>query len=151
MSSDSNVKALETWVKTSVPCYEYMDLSIDSVDDGVFRVSVPLTDNTKNHVKMVHALFQFSAAEFLGGLIVLTTRSSEKFIPVLRNMQIEYSIPAYTDITAEALFSDEQVAEMNAAMQKDGRYDFELKVSIKNIEGEIVAKTHANYAVRIFE
>ena len=38
-------KELEQWARINLPVYEFMDLQIDSVTNGVYRCSVPLTVN----------------------------------------------------------------------------------------------------------
>jgi acyl-coenzyme A thioesterase PaaI-like protein len=73
---------IEQWAKSTLPVYEFMDLGVVSVSEGVYQCFVPLTKNTGNHINTVHAAFQWASAEILGGLVVLTKRSEEKYVPV---------------------------------------------------------------------
>jgi len=143
--------ALESWVRAQLPLYEFMDLEITSVSDGLYQCRVPLGRNTGNHVNTFHAALQFAAAEILGGLIVLSRRSDEKYVPVVKRLDIEYRRPALSDITAEVRFADAQVEVMNAALATDGRYDFELRPVIRDAAGEVVAEATGYYAVRTME
>jgi acyl-coenzyme A thioesterase PaaI-like protein len=144
-------KELEEWAKTFMPVYHFMDITVDSVTDGLYRCTVPLNTNTGNHINTVHAAFQWAAVEMFGGLVVLTKRSREDYVPVVRNLEIEFLQPAFTDISSEAFFSDRDVEKMNLAMKNYGRYDFELSSTIKNTDCEIVAKAKGTYAIRILE
>lgn len=139
---------IEAWAKQNLPVYEFMNLKVLSVSDGLYKCFVPLSVNTGNHVKTVHAAFQWASAEILGGLVVLSNRKADKYVPVVKNLSIEFRQPALTDITSEAIFSMEQVEEMNAALESTGRYDFELASVIRDSEGKVVAEALGLYAVR---
>lgn len=141
---------LEKWAKTNFPIYEYMGLKIVSASNGLYQCSVPLTINTGNHFNTVHAAFQWASAEILGGLIVFSNRPDEKYVPVVRSMEIEFKSPARSGITAEACFTDAEVEVMVASLKSSGRYDFELRVTIRDVAEEIVAESKASYAVRDF-
>ena len=139
---------LEDWARANLPIYEFMDLKVLSVSEGLYQCFVPLSRNTVNHIKTVHAAFQWASAEILGGLAVLSTRKDEKYVPVVKSLDIEFKRPALTSITSEALFSSKQVDLMNTALESTGRYDFELASVIKDSEGEVVAEALGRYAVR---
>ena len=140
---------IEGWARENLPIYEFMDLKVLSVSDGLYKCFVPLSGNTGNHIKTVHAAFQWASAEILGGLAVLSTRKEDKYVPVVKSLSIEFKRPALTDITSEALFSSKQVEVMNTALESTGRYDFDLASVIRDREGEVVAEALGQYAVRI--
>ena len=142
---------LEQWVKKNLPIYEFMGLKIDSVSNGIYRCSVPLTRNTGNHINTVHAAFQWASAEILGGLVVLSKQPDEKYVPVVKSLDIDFKRPALTDITSEAYFSDEEVEVMNTALASTGRYDFTLRSVIRDADDEVVAEATGCYAVRTTE
>lgn len=128
-----------------------MNLEISMTPDGIYRCFVPLGSNTGNHVNTVHAAIQWAAAEPLGGLIVLSKRTDEKYVPVIRSLEIDFRRPALTDITSEASFSAEQVEAMNAALDATGRYDFELDSVVRDTAGEVVTRATGCYAIRTVE
>ena len=144
-------KELEQWARKNLSVYEFMDLKIDSVSNGIYRCSVPLTRNTGNHINTVHAAFQWASVEILGGLVVLSNRPDEKYVPVVRSLDIEFKRPALSDITSEAYFSDEEVEVMNTALASTGRYDFTLCSVIRDANDEVVAEATGCYAVRTTE
>lgn len=143
-----NEKEIEDWAKSNLPVYEFMGLKVTSVSDGVYSCFVPLNANTGNHISTVHAAFQWAAAEILGGLVVMTRRTSTRYVPVVKSLNIEFKRPALSDITSEARFSDEEVEAMNVALESTGRYDFDLNAVIRNVQGDVVAEATGRYAVR---
>lgn len=119
--------------------------------DEVFKAKVVLGPDTANHVNMMHAAYLFTGGEYLGGLV--STRhiaNPQKFQPVVRDVKIEFKAPAMSSVTAETVFTQAQADEMNAALERDGRYDFELVAELKDENGTLVAQTTANYAIRNF-
>ncbi len=142
-------KEIEAWARQQLPVYEFMDLNILSVSGGLYKCFVPLSANTGNHIKTVHAAFQWASAEILGGLVVLANRKDDKYVPVVKSLNIEFNQPALTDIVSEAAFSMGQVEEMNAALATSGRYDFELASVIKDSGDKVVAEALGHYAVRL--
>ncbi len=119
--------------------------------DEIFKVRVVLGPETENHVKMMHAAYLFAGGEFLGGLVPMRHLAKpETFQPVVRDLKIEFKAPAMSSITAETVFTQSQADAMNAALDKDGRFDFTLVADIKDENQSLVAQTTANYAIRNF-
>jgi acyl-coenzyme A thioesterase PaaI-like protein len=139
---------LEDWARGSMPIYDFMGLKVLSVSEGLYKCFVPLTASTGNHIKTVHGVFQWASAEVVGGLAVISTRKNDKYVPIAKSLNINFKQPAFTDITAEALFSSKQAEAMNVALESAGRYDFELTSVIRDSEGEVVAEALGHYAVR---
>lgn len=149
MSDDFDAKARAATGKLAI--YEFLGLEVVAADGEVFKARVPLNANTANHVNMMHAGVLFAVGEVLGGLVAIKHLAKpEKFQPVVRSVTIDFKAPALTPITAEATFSAAQAAEMNAKLDETGKYDFELKASLKDENGTLVAETLGSYAIRNF-
>jgi acyl-coenzyme A thioesterase PaaI-like protein len=97
--------------------------------------------------KTIHAAFQWAAAEMLGGLVVLSNRTNDKYVPDVKSLSIDFIQPALTDVTSEAVFSNEQVKAMNTAMESVGRYGFDLASVIRDTEDKIVAEARGSCTV----
>jgi acyl-CoA thioesterase FadM len=82
---------------------------------------------------------------------VLSNRPDEKYVPVVKSLDIDFKRPALTDLTSEAYFSDEEVEVMNTALASTGRYDFTLRSVIRDANDEVVAEATGCYAVRTTE
>ena len=145
-----DLEKLSAGIREQYGLYRSADLQILQADE-TFKVKVALGPETQNHVHMMHAAYLFAGGEFLGGLVPMRHLAEpEKFQPVVRDLKIEFKAPAMTSVTAEAVFTQAQADEMNAALAKDGRFDFTLIADLKDENGTLVAQTTANYALRNF-
>lgn len=144
-------KAFEDIAKKSCPIYDFMGLDTLEAENGLFRVRMPLSAETGNHLNIMHASVLFALGEVLGGFVTARHLAKpETFQPVVRKVTIDFKAPALTDIIAETRFSDAQAAEMNAKLDETGKYDFELKSTLTDTNGTEVAQTLGSYAVRNF-
>ncbi|MEL6978122.1 MAG: PaaI family thioesterase [Pseudomonadota bacterium] len=138
-------------VKQSCAVYRFMEIELLAMEEGVFRVRTPLTSNTANHVNIMHASMLFATAEILGGLVAMRhVAKPETFQPVVREVKISYLKPAFSAATAEARFTAEEAAEMNAQLDASGKFDFDLMARVTDERGETVAETLGAYAIRNF-
>ncbi|MEL0151534.1 MAG: DUF4442 domain-containing protein [Rhodobiaceae bacterium] len=145
-----DLEALTANIGQNYSLYGNAGLQILQADE-TFKVKIDLNPETQNHVHIMHAAYLFAGGEFLGGLVPMRHLDEpEKFQPVVRDLKIEFKAPAMTSVTAEAVFTQAQADEMNAALAKDGRFDFTLVADLKDENGTLVAQTTANYAIRNF-
>lgn len=145
-----DLEKLSANIREQYGLYRNAGLQILQADD-IFKVKIELGPETQNHVQMMHAAYLFAGGEFLGGLVPMRHLAKpEKFQPVVRDLKIEFKAPAMSSVTAETTFSQAQADEMNAALDKDGRYDFTLIADLKDESGTLVAQTTTNYAIRNF-
>ena len=143
--------AFEAGAKNNCPIYEFLGLRVLEADDGLFKASIPNTEESGNHIGIMHAGALFSLGEFLGGLITARYLDNpRKFQPVVRDLKIDFKAPAMTDIIATAYFGPEQAIEMNTKLEETGRYDFQQKAILTDANGNVVAETLGSYALRNF-
>ena len=145
-----DLEKLAANIRENYSLYSNAGLQILQADE-TFKVKVELNPQTENHVQMMHAAYLFDGGEFLGGLVPMRHLAKpEKFQPVVRDLKIDFKAPAMSSVTAETVFSQAQADEMNAALEKDGRFDFTLVADLKDENGTLVAQTTTNYAIRNF-
>ena len=145
---DITLEQAEQFSKKMFPLYEFMDLKIEQMSDGVFRARVPFIDNNMNHIKTMAAPIQWAIAEMLGGLVWFVSQASDKHVPIMKSMSIDFIKSASTDIIAETFFTTTDIIKMKDSLNKHDRYDFELKAEIKDMHGTVVSKTVGIYAIR---
>lgn len=145
---DNNIAFIESIIKSVLPLATFMDVKILQAQDETYSCLVPLNDNTKNHFNSVHAAIQWAGAELLGGVVWIKNMPSDDYLLVLKEMNIKFVKPVMEDVTATTYFSDEQALELNHALADNGRHDFDLHSEIKDKAGNVLANTHAQYAVR---
>ncbi|MBV32653.1 MAG: hypothetical protein CMK36_04365 [Porticoccaceae bacterium] len=130
--------------------YTFLDMRIDSIENGVYRSKIPLSVNTKNHVNIMHAGPIWMAAEYLGGLVAFHNLSDSKYQPVVAGVTIKFLRPATSDITAETIFSDEDAKLMRKSLLTVGRFDFSIHIVLRDSVGKIVAEADGDYVVKDF-
>lgn len=137
---------LEAGVKSIVPLYAHMDLSV-SLDEGVYRVHVPFHDALKSHVGTIHPAYQWAAGELLGGLVALHLFGNVNDIfLVVKKVDIELLRPAKGPIVAEAAFSRAQGEKLRQDVAA-GEGTFTLDVELRRDE-ERVAHLVGHYLIR---
>ena len=132
------------------PIYTFLGLQVESIEDGIYRSRIPLNDNTKNHVNIVHAGPMWMTAEYLGGLIAADNLSNPKYQPVIAGLNIKFLRPAMTDITAETEFNADDAAAMKKALESTGRSDFTIHIVVRDTAGKVVAEADGDYVVKDF-
>jgi len=132
------------------PIYAFIDLRVESVENGIYRARVPLSANVQNHLKIFHAGPIWMAAEYLGGLIVLHNTDVKKYQPVVSGLDIKFIGPALSDIVSEVIFSYKEVDKMRKSLDLTGRYDFTTNIVVKDTNANLVAEAEGNYSVKDF-
>jgi acyl-coenzyme A thioesterase PaaI-like protein len=140
---------IERRLRKHLPIYEYMDFKVESASEGVYRCAVPLNAKNENHFHTVHAALQWASVEALGGLIWYATKPpSDGWLPVVRRFEIDFKRPARSNIVAETFFPESEAKSLRAALVENGRFDFALESTIRDVAGETVATAKGFYAVR---
>ncbi|HOG07087.1 MAG: DUF4442 domain-containing protein [Syntrophales bacterium] len=107
--------------------------------DRHVKLLMPL-DRNVNHVGMMYAGALFALGEVMGGAIFGVAFDYRKYFPIVREVQIRYLKPAFTDVTLTADISEAQVAEAVAAFEAKGKADIALDLELKDAEGTVVAQ-----------
>jgi len=139
---------IQTFLRRLIPFYEHVELAIESAGDGVYRCSLPLNDQTKNHLDTVHAAIQWASAEVLGGLVIAVNFPDSKLFVAVRSVNIEFLRPARSKIVAEVLFPDERVEEIRRRLESKGEVEFEVRAVVRDSSNRDVATTVGQYVVR---
>lgn len=129
------------------PMYEKMVFGCEIDDSGTIEASVKLNDFTKNHIDSVHAVYQFSLAEAIGGAVSFAYLSFQEYVPVVKSVAIDYVASAKSDLTAYAKLEENEVKEMIAGLEKDGKHEYKVNFVLKNSDGEIVSQGVGEYVV----
>ncbi len=136
--------------RSSCPIYTFLDLQVESIENGFYKARTPLSNNTKNHVNIFHAGPIWMTAEYLGGLIAAHNLTDHKYQPVISALDIKFMRPAMSDITAETFFYDSDAKTMLTELEETGRYEFLIHIVIKDINKKVVAKADGKYVVKDF-
>jgi acyl-coenzyme A thioesterase PaaI-like protein len=139
---------IQSFLRRLIPFYEHVELSIESAKDGVYRCSLPLNDQTKNHLDTVHAAIQWASAEVLGGLVIAVNFLDSRLFVAVRSVTIEFLRPARSKIIAEVLFPDDRAEDIRRQLESKGEAEFEVRAVVRDSSQRDVATTVGQYVVR---
>ena len=122
-------------------------MKADVLVRGHVRCTMPLRGNT-NHVGTMYAGALFTLAEMPGGGLWLGSFDTERFIPLLKEMNIRFLRAARTDVTVEVRLDEARIESLQATANELGKVDFVLDAELKDANGETVAVSQGVYQLR---
>ena len=142
-------EVLKKSVETTIPFCERSGIELLECDVGYVKMRMPFEPNI-NHVGIMYAGALFTLAEVPGGALFMTAFDTKSYYPLVKDLKIRFRRPAKTAITVEVRITEEQVAEIQARAEKDGKADYSWKCELKDESGEVVALTENLYQLRRF-
>ena len=139
---------MEKSLRGQFPLYDFFGLEVESIQGGVYRCFVPHRESNVNHIDTIHAGIQWSASEVLGGMVMISILKGHPFFAVVKRVVIEFTRPARSGITAEALFDAAAAAKLKMDFESTGEAAFSLQVSVRDQEGTEVASATGDYLAR---
>ena len=122
-------------------------LKAEVLEPGYVRLCMPLAGN-QNHIGSMYAGALFTLAEIPGGALFLSSFDSQRFYPVLKEMNLRFRRPALGDIHVEARLDAEQIDRLQSEAQSRGKADYLLELQLTDASGEIVAESRGLYQLR---
>lgn len=126
---------------------ERSGLRAEVLEPGHVRLCMPLAGN-QNHIGSMYAGALFTLAEMPGGALFLTSFDSQRFYPVVKDLQLRFRRPATGDIRVEARMSAEQIEQLRMQAQLQGKAEYVLELQLTDDSGEVVAESHGLYQLR---
>jgi thioesterase domain-containing protein len=130
-----------------IPAVQRTGIEVLELDVGYVKMSMPFEPNI-NHVGIMYAGSLFTLAELPGGAIFASAFDSKRFYPIVKDMHLRFRRPAKTDITVEVRMSQEEIDEIQARADKDGKADYSWECELKDADGEVVATSVNIYQLR---
>jgi acyl-coenzyme A thioesterase PaaI-like protein len=147
MSDLPTLEQVNAVMKASIPLVESTRIEIVALEPGYARTTAPF-DGNGNHLGTMYAGVLFTVAEVIGGVMAAVTFDMSRYLPVVKRMDIAFKRPARTDVFAEARLDAGTIATAIAAADADGRGPYELRATVTDSEGTVVATTVADYQIR---
>ena len=130
-----------------IPAVQRTGIEILELDVGFVKMSMPFEPNV-NHVGMMYAGSLFTLAELPGGAIYATGFDTKRFYPIVKDMHLRFRRPARTDVTVEVRMSREEIDEIQARAEADGKADYSWECELKDADGVVVATSTNVYQLR---
>lgn len=141
------LKLLTQFVGKSIPFATRNGFQVIDLKPGYIKCMMPFKPN-KNHFNAMYAGALFTVAELPGGILSLLNFDDRVF-PVLVEYNIQYLLPAKTDVTVEFSLTQDELARIEEETLAEGKSAFELRGEIKDANQEVVARTIGSYQVRM--
>lgn len=147
MSALPTLEQVNQVMRTSIPLVESTRIEVLELAPGYARTRAPFEGNG-NHLGTMYAGVLFTVAEVIGGVMAAVTFDMTKVLPVVKSMGIDFRRPARSDVTAEARLDQATIDAAAEAAERDGKGPYELRATVTDAEGTVVAVTVAQYQVR---
>lgn len=144
--------ALQEWWRSACPLFEHIGLTVESVEDEIYRCHVPLTKTNSNHLNTMHAAIQMAVVEVLGGIVgmsIVSPSDRTRAFGVVRSVSVEFLRPARTSVIAETRFETDRANRLRAAIANREDSEFTLESEVRDESGQVVAKATSKYFVGI--
>ena len=143
----SALKLVTQFVGQAIPFASRNGFKVIDFRPGYVKAFIPLKGN-KNHFNAMYAGALFTVAELPGGIISVFS-FDERFFPILRDLKMEFIKMAKSDVSVEFELSASELSRLENEAAVHGKCDFVLAGEIKDAKGEVVAKSFANYQLRM--
>lgn len=137
---------LNTYIGQAIPFTHRNGYEVIDVQPGYVKSRVALEGN-HNHMGSMYAGAMFLLAEIPGGVLTVQDFGMD-YIPILRELKMEYLAMAKTDLTLEIRMSPDEIERLKQEVADKGKAHFELVGELKDADGQIVAVSTARYQLR---
>jgi acyl-coenzyme A thioesterase PaaI-like protein len=104
------------------------------------KARMPLEGN-ENHINIMYMGALCTLAEVPGGVLAGTCFDLNKYVPIIKEISLQFFRPAKSDVTLEATLSEDEIKRINDALASKGKTDFTLEGELKDESGDMVAKS----------
>lgn len=144
---NSALAVVTKFVGLAIPFSTRNGFKVIDFRPGYVKAFIPLKSNS-NHFNAMYAGALFTVAELPGGIISVFS-FDDKFFPILKDLKMDFLKMAKTDVTVEFELSQSELCRLENEASVHGKCDFVLQGEIKDKNGEVVAKSFANYQLRM--
>lgn len=123
-------------------------LKAEVLELGFVRLRMPLQGN-QNHIGSMYAGALFTLAEIPGGALFLTSFDTQRFYPIVTEMNLRFRRPASGDIQVEARLSPEEIQGLEEQARQQGKASYLLELQLTDGNGEVVAESRGHYQLRL--
>jgi acyl-coenzyme A thioesterase PaaI-like protein len=141
------LKLVTRFVGQAIPFASRNGFKVIDFRPGYVKAFMPLKGN-KNHFNAMYAGALFTVAELPGGIISVFN-FDERFFPILKELKMEFIKMAKSDVTVEFELSAAELARLEEEAEAQGKSEFVLQGEIRDVQGNVVARSLAYYQLRM--
>jgi len=141
-------QAIKTRLAATVPFAKHVGVGLTDISRGKATAVLPDEKFNHNHIGTQHAGALFTLADTASGA-ALTAVFGQKIlglVPRVRDAQVRYLHGARGEITANAQVEGD-LDEIETAVERDGKAEAPVNVSLVDKDGTVVAEMTVNWHV----
>jgi acyl-coenzyme A thioesterase PaaI-like protein len=132
---------------TSIEGIKRTGIKLLEMKERYAKLLMPLEGNV-NHINMMYAGSLFTIGEINGGIIHVCSFDVHKYVPIVKEINIRFRRPAFTDITVEVSMEKEEADRIQKEAAEKGKADFEMELELKDTNGEVVSIVKGIWQIR---
>lgn len=140
--------SVEQIVRTTVPLLGAMGIEVPEAERRRVRTRLPWDPRNGNHIGTVYAGVLFSFLESTGGALVLVSFDVSRWIPVVVEGTIRFARPVTGAVECDLTLTDDDVAAVHDALEKDRRYRWTLTAAAVAEDGTPACEADFVYRFR---
>lgn len=141
------ISTYQTLIDQLVPFVSRTGLVVEQAQKGLAQCRMPLQGN-QNHLGAMYAGALFTLADITGGVLLLASFDRQRFYPILKQMQMDFSAPAQTDITLRYDLKQDALLHADQQASSHGKAQFMLEGQLCDSNGLVVAVAHGVFQIR---
>ncbi len=134
----TDAKTVQT-EKYSVPFVERTGMRPVEKRRGYIHMLMPLAGN-ENHVGVMYMGAFTVLAEAAAATPAIDFLDKQRFFPIIKDLFVDFRKPAGSDVTAEYSLSEEDIAALQADLERKGSAGYLAEIPMKDAEGVTVAE-----------
>lgn len=134
------------FVHHTVPAIGRIGVRVEGFGPGWVDLVVPIEGNS-NHFGTMYAGAMFGLAELPGGLLPLAVLGAD-YTPIVTGVDIHFTAAARSDVRLSARIEPDQLRELAAQADAEGKAEFVLELTGRDADGRTVVASRATYQLR---
>lgn len=122
-------------------------IKIAALKYGYVKCVMPLSGNT-NHVGIMYAGSLFTLGEIIGGIMWGVMFDTERFYPIVKEINIQFKRPATTDVFLEKHFDEDAARRIQEAAEKEQKADYAMELELMDAGGQVVCLVKGVWQIR---
>jgi acyl-coenzyme A thioesterase PaaI-like protein len=130
-----------------IPFSRELGLTLDVASEGAVTMTLPDRTAARNLAGTVHAGALFTFGETVAG-VAAGLKTLDRAFPFARQAQIRYRRPATGAVLGHAKVEASEAERVLRELDRNGRSELTVSVSLQDQEGKAVAELTVEYAFR---
>ena len=139
--------ALRTLLEETIPWVKDSGLRAEVLEERHVVLRLP-KDRHLNHVGIVYAGSLFMLMEMAGAALFGCTYPLGTYVPINKEMRIQFLQMGFTDVLCDLSISEEKAAEMILPIDEKGKGPWVLEMECRDTEGNVLATSVCHYYIK---